>query len=412
MAEVIHGAERLGTEVLFLAHRKELIDQTSAPSSTRSASTTASSCRATSAHALAARPGREVQTLAAGAAEPACARPRHHRRGAPRAREDVRSDPRRVPERAGRRRDRDALAHRRPRPRRAVPGPGRRRAAARAHRPGPPGAVHRLRLRLPGRERGEEARLGLRAGRPRARHGRAQARRQHRRAVASEHARARDHRLRGQRRAQQGSRERFVDAGVAAEHLDGETPGPQRDAILRRLAAGATRVLCNVGVLTEGWDCPAAEVCVLARPTLSAGLYLQMVGRVMRPSPATGKTVARIHDHAGCIIEHGAPDVDRDYALDGDERAPERRRPPPLGPARNCFAHLRARWSARACPPAAASTSRAREIREVDGPVVRARSRSPSCRSSSRRPTPRSASTSSGCSAPRRRRAIAPAQRR
>jgi len=104
----------------------------------------------------------------------------------------------------------------------------------------------------------------------------------------------------------------FKAAGVAAEHVDGEMDAAERDGILRRLRAGQTRVVCNCNVLTEGFDCPELEVCVLARPTLSVSLYLQMVGRVLRP--AEGKTQARIHDHAGCLATHGHPFAHRDYS--------------------------------------------------------------------------------------------------
>lgn len=103
----------------------------------------------------------------------------------------------------------------------------------------------------------------------------------------------------------------FRAAGIAAEHVDGETPKEERDAILARLRAGVTRVVCNCNVLTEGFDCPELEVVMLCRPTLSLALYLQMVGRVLRTSP--GKTQARIHDHAGLLAAHGHPYSDWDY---------------------------------------------------------------------------------------------------
>lgn len=103
----------------------------------------------------------------------------------------------------------------------------------------------------------------------------------------------------------------FREAGVAAEHIDGETAKEERDAILARLRAGLTRVVVNCNVLTEGFDCPELEVCMLARPTLSLSLYLQMVGRVLRPAP--GKASARIHDHAGLLALHGHPYQDWDY---------------------------------------------------------------------------------------------------
>lgn len=112
--------------------------------------------------------------------------------------------------------------------------------------------------------------------------------------------------------------EAFKRAGVPAEHIDGEMPTAERDAVLRRLRAGQTLVVCNCNVLTEGFDCPELEVCVLARPTLSTALYLQMVGRVLRPAP--GKERARVHDHAGCLAAHGHPYAHRDYSPEESTR--------------------------------------------------------------------------------------------
>lgn len=104
----------------------------------------------------------------------------------------------------------------------------------------------------------------------------------------------------------------FIAAGVPAEHIDGNMGTAERDAVLARLRSGQTLVVCNCNVLTEGFDCPELEVCILARPTLSTSLYLQMVGRVLRLAP--GKTMARIHDHAGCLAAHGHPFAERDYS--------------------------------------------------------------------------------------------------
>ncbi|MFN7130701.1 MAG: DEAD/DEAH box helicase, partial [Myxococcales bacterium] len=115
--------------------------------------------------------------------------------------------------------------------------------------------------------------------------------------------------------------QRFRDAGVAAEHLDGTTPKLEREAILARLASGRTTVVSNCAVLTEGWDCPSVTCCILARPTQSLGMHLQMVGRVLRPWE--GKDFARIHDHAGSLVKPGwLPDDDHDYSLTGDSDEP------------------------------------------------------------------------------------------
>ncbi len=110
---------------------------------------------------------------------------------------------------------------------------------------------------------------------------------------------------------------RFVERGHAAEHLDGETPTEERDAILRRLEAGTTRIVVNVGVLCEGWDQPSCKVLILARPTQSLGLYLQMAGRILRPWQGVG---AVILDHAGCARMHGLPHEDREWTLEPPQR--------------------------------------------------------------------------------------------
>lgn len=110
--------------------------------------------------------------------------------------------------------------------------------------------------------------------------------------------------------------QQFLDAGVPAEHIDGAMPKDQRAAIFDRVRSGETRVLCNYGIVTRGVDVPALEVAILARPTKSLSLYLQMAGRVLRPSP--GKDRAMLFDHAGLTAMHGFPDDVRDYSLDFD----------------------------------------------------------------------------------------------
>jgi DNA repair protein RadD len=114
-------------------------------------------------------------------------------------------------------------------------------------------------------------------------------------------------------------RDDFRASGVWAEHLDGSTPVDERAAILARLAAGTVDVVCNCMVLTEGWDRPEVSCLVLARPTRHMGLYRQMVGRALRPAP--GKTDALILDHAGAIFEHGFVEEPVTWTLREDKRA-------------------------------------------------------------------------------------------
>lgn len=107
--------------------------------------------------------------------------------------------------------------------------------------------------------------------------------------------------------------EQFVEAGVAAEHVDGSTELEDRAAILGRLQTGETQVITNCMVLTEGFDCKTLDACVLARPTRNLGLYIQMAGRVLRA--AEGKEDALIIDHSGNLYEHGFLEDDHNWQL-------------------------------------------------------------------------------------------------
>jgi superfamily II DNA or RNA helicase len=109
-------------------------------------------------------------------------------------------------------------------------------------------------------------------------------------------------------------RDRFRAIGVAAEHLDGKTPSAERDAVVSRFANGETMVLVNVGIISEGVDIPAIECVQMARPTKSLALYLQCVGRALRP---VGDKRALILDHGNCYVEFGLPCEDRKWTLEG-----------------------------------------------------------------------------------------------
>jgi DNA repair protein RadD len=77
-------------------------------------------------------------------------------------------------------------------------------------------------------------------------------------------------------------------------------------------------VLCNCGLISEGVDVPIVGAAILMRPTQSLGLYLQMVGRALRPAP--GKDRAIILDHAGNSWRHGLPADPREWTLEGKPR--------------------------------------------------------------------------------------------
>ena len=86
--------------------------------------------------------------------------------------------------------------------------------------------------------------------------------------------------------------------GVPADLVHGNMKADRRAQALADFRAGRTRVLSNVGVLTEGFDDPGVSAIAMARPTRSEALYAQCVGRGTRLSPETGKTDCLVLDFA------------------------------------------------------------------------------------------------------------------
>lgn len=106
----------------------------------------------------------------------------------------------------------------------------------------------------------------------------------------------------------------FLQAGVACELLTDQDTEPDREAAIYRLEQGRTLILINCFLLSYGVDVPAVEAIVLARPTRSVVLYLQTVGRGMRPSP--GKDHVILIDHGRVVESLGMPDADFGWSLD------------------------------------------------------------------------------------------------
>ena len=106
----------------------------------------------------------------------------------------------------------------------------------------------------------------------------------------------------------------FQNANISCEHLDGETPQNIRDNTIARFRAGLIQGICNVGLFTEGFDIPHISCVILNRATQSLALYLQMIGRGLRPAP--NKSDLIVIDHGDNVIRHGWYDYDREWTLD------------------------------------------------------------------------------------------------
>lgn len=95
----------------------------------------------------------------------------------------------------------------------------------------------------------------------------------------------------------------FSANGIPAVHCDADSSDAERVQAIEDLRTGKISVLCNVGIFSLGVDIPFLDCVIMARPTKSAILYIQQVGRGTRPFE--GKTDFLVLDHAGNVLRHG-----------------------------------------------------------------------------------------------------------
>lgn len=105
----------------------------------------------------------------------------------------------------------------------------------------------------------------------------------------------------------------FRSAGISAVHVDGSTPKKKRNEKMEDFRTGRVKVLCNVELVSEGFDVPDCDSCILLRPTMSLTLHIQQSMRCMRPMP--DKT-AIILDMVENFKRHGLPDTLRAWSLE------------------------------------------------------------------------------------------------
>jgi len=128
----------------------------------------------------------------------------------------------------------------------------------------------------------------------------------------------------------------FNAAGIRAASLDGKTHKDERKAMIAKLGTGEIQVLCSCMIISEGTDVPSVGGAILVRPTASLSLYLQQVGRCLRPAP--GKQHAIILDHVGNVERFGLPTDARHWSLDGRKGRQDRDAAPPVKVCPKCFA--------------------------------------------------------------------------
>lgn len=164
--------------------------------------------------------------------------------------------------------------------------------------------------------------------------------------------------------------DQFEAVGVPTGYVDAHSTMDERAQVERLFRAGAIKVVCNVGVLTTGvdWD---VRCLILARPTKSEMLYVQTIGRALRPAP--GKDHALILDHSDTTLRLGfVTDIDHDALDDGKPKAKSeggRDKAPPLPKECPACAFLKpARMFI--CPACGHKPEARSDIEAVDGELV------------------------------------------
>ena len=103
----------------------------------------------------------------------------------------------------------------------------------------------------------------------------------------------------------------YAQQGIQVATIDSRTPKAERKRLVAAFKNGDIRVLVNVDIFSEGFDCPDVEFIQMARPTLSLAKYLQQVGRGLRKSH--GKASCLLIDNVGLIRTFGLPTEERDW---------------------------------------------------------------------------------------------------
>ena len=161
--------------------------------------------------------------------------------------------------------------------------------------------------------------------------------------------------------------DQFREAGYSAFSIDGTMERTVRRGVVEDFRSGRIKVVTSCELANEGVDLPGAHVGIFLRPTQSLGLYLQQIGRILRP--CEGKTHALLLDHVGNCYRHGLPDEPRQWTLAGDDGEAKRKPGAGVRICASCFRALPAQ--ARVCSECGYEfPAKPREIEQRDGELA------------------------------------------
>lgn len=163
----------------------------------------------------------------------------------------------------------------------------------------------------------------------------------------------------------------FRAHGFKARSVDGGMDHAERAAAIAALGNGDIHVLTSCDIISEGTDVPVVAAAILLRPTQSLGLYIQQVGRVLRPAP--GKSRSVILDHVGNCLRHGLPDQEIEWTLQGTAGSGGSKSAndnvPTVRQCENCYFCYQP--TQPACPSCGhVQQTKVREIKATDGELI------------------------------------------
>jgi hypothetical protein len=103
---------------------------------------------------------------------------------------------------------------------------------------------------------------------------------------------------------------------MPAAVISAKTPSAERRDVIRAVRAGTLKHVVNVDILGEGVDFPACQAVIMARPTMSYGLYVQTFCRCLTPDASAPDKIGLVIDHVGNVVRHGLVDAHRTWTLD------------------------------------------------------------------------------------------------
>lgn len=159
--------------------------------------------------------------------------------------------------------------------------------------------------------------------------------------------------------------EEFNSAGITARHIDGETPKSEREKVIDQFRKGEVKILCNVDLISEGFDVPDCNTAILLRPTQSLSLYIQQSMRCMRFKE--GKT-AVIIDHVGNIGRFGTPDMERKWSLESKKGTSQVVNENPVKQCPECFFTVPS--SVGICPECEFEFRKEKEVEQYESELV------------------------------------------